>query len=109
MKLVICHICVEGFHRWAEAPLHLNFLSYKHRHIFDIRAKFEVSENNREIEIIETQDIMRRYIEEKYKKGMCCDFGNMSCEDIAEELLNKFNAHSVQVLEDGFGGAEIVR
>lgn len=109
-KYVICHICIEGFHKWEQAPEHLSFLSFKHRHIFDIRVKFLVHDNNREIEIIETQDVIRNYIVKKYAEHhACCNFINMSCEDIAEEIMHHFNADAVQVLEDGFGGAELVR
>lgn len=39
-----------------------------------------------------------------------CHFGRRSCEDIAAEILNQFeNSTSCTVLEDGFGGARVVR
>ena len=38
------------------------------------------------------------------------EFRRRSCEDIAAEILNQFeNSTSCTVLEDGFGGARVVR
>ena len=109
-KNVVCHLYIEGFHRWEQAPEHLKFLSYKHRHIFVIRVKFSVQDNNREIEIIETQKKIKDFIKRRFGvNDEVCDFGNMACEDIAELIINEFNAESAEVLEDGFGGAELVR
>ncbi|MDE7245535.1 MAG: hypothetical protein K2O18_16400 [Oscillospiraceae bacterium] len=115
-RYVICAIDVEGFHRWPGAPDNLDYLRDRHRHIFQIRMEFEVSHGDREIEINERQSQVKRFLLAKYASADfyqgaegACEFGAMSCEQIAEELLDKFGAASCKVLEDGYGGAKIVR
>ena len=99
---------IEGFHYYKDAPDFCSYLRSRHRHIFVIRCKFIVSHKNREIEINHVQNDIERYINSEY--GKPCEFGNMSCEMIGEMLLNKYSAlKSVQVLEDGYGGATLTR
>lgn len=97
---------IEGFHYWDDAPEQVCFLSDRHRHIFEIYCQFEVSHEDREIEIILMQHEIEKYLYENYRKP--CEFGGMSCESIAKEIKQRFNAYEVKVLEDGAGGA-IVR
>ncbi len=106
-EYVICAIQVEGFHCWPGAPADLSFLKARHRHVFHIRIIFKVSHGDREIEIIKQQSEIERWLCNKF--GAPCEFGSMSCEDIAEELLLRFGAASCEVLEDGYGGARVVR
>lgn len=99
---------VQGFHYYPNSPVGVGYLSHVHRHIFVIRARAEVSHNEREIEIITEQDKIESKLEEKY--GRPCVFGSMSCESIAEWLLNELPELSyVEVLEDGYGGAALTR
>ena len=62
-------------------------------------------------EIISQQNAIKRYLLSKYgDEDGACHFGRRSCEDIAAEILNQFeNSTSCTVLEDGFGGARVVR
>lgn len=110
IKLVMCHISVAGFHKWEDAFKEVEYLKSVHRHVFDIEAGFSVTNNDREIEIIDTQNRMLRYLLLKYgiEHSLECNFDKMSCEDIAEELLTQFNAYYVTVREDGFGGSTII-
>ena len=110
-RYVLCAMAVEGFHCWPGAPAgSLEYLRSRHRHIFKIRLKFQVEDNDREIEINQRQNEISRYLLAQYgNENRACDFGGMACEHIAEELLEQFGASSCTVLEDGFGGAEIVR
>ena len=103
MYIAVCRVDVEGFHFWKDAPDHLAFLRSEHRHIFEIELQFMVNHADREIEIIETQQKVSRYLLDKY--GSPCMFGGMSCEHIAEELSKRFGACRVSVREDGYGGA----
>ena len=96
---------IVGFHRYPTAPQFCLYLAAKHRHVFVIRASFRVEHNNRQLEINQQQNEIKTYLLDKY--GEPCKFGDMSCEDIAEELLTRFHASRVQVLEDGYGGATI--
>ena len=111
-RYVLCAVAVEGFHCWPGAPAgSLEYLRHRHRHIFQVRMKFQVKDNNREIEINQKQNEITRYLLERYGSGdgAVCEFGGMACEHIAQELLEHFGASACMVLEDGFGGAEIVR
>lgn len=107
MIFVITKNDIEGFHQWSEAPETVAFLRDQHRHIFNIQCQFEVSHEEREIEIIMQQWAIEDYLKNKY--GNPCEFGGMSCESIAKELLQQFNAYEVKVLEDGAGGAIVRR
>lgn len=72
--------------------------------------KFQVKDNDREIEINQRQNEIIRYLLGQYgNEDGACEFGALACEHIAEELLEQFEASTCTVLEDGFGGAEIVR
>ena len=106
---VICALQVEGFHCWPNAPddPEVAFLRDRHRHVFHIRMEFKVRHNDRQIEIIQMQRRVKRHLERIY--GSPCEFGGRSCEDIATHLLKHYDAASVEVLEDGYGGARVVR
>jgi hypothetical protein len=84
-------------------PEEVSFLKDKHRHIFHIKIKKQVTHNDRELEIILFKRNILEYLNSTFKN----DFGEMSCEDIAENLINKFNLKSCEVLEDNENGAFI--
>ena len=105
--LVITDQDVIGFHQWEGALPEVKFLKYKHRHIFRIRCAFEVGHDDREIEIFIQEDKIRRYLHKKYLTP--CHFWGMSCEMIAKELLQEFDAVWVEVFEDNRGGARVER
>lgn len=107
MTRVITHNLIEGYHRWKDAPAPVSFLRQWHRHVFHVRCWFEVSHDDREIEIIMKQWEIENFLKEKY--GNPCWFGEMSCESIAREIVDRFGAVQVEVLEDGFGGANVGR
>lgn len=109
-KLVSCKLQVPGFHKWEDAFKEVEYLKNKHRHVFEITVYFKVNKNDREIEIINTQNKIQRYLMVKYgcSNLIECDFNSMSCEDIAEDILKSFNAYCVTVTEDGFGGSTII-
>lgn len=107
-RFVNTYNCIEGFHYYPNAPQFCSYLSHKHRHMFVIRCSFEVSHNNREIEI----NAMQNKIEKTLHDWYCtpCDFEGLSCEDIANNLMEEFdNMVECQVLEDGYGGATLTR
>lgn len=107
IREVIIKTKVRGFHKWETAPDFCAFLRRRHFHYFHIECRARVSHNNREIEFITFEPVIQRYLLEKY--GDPCEFGNMSCEDIAQELLEKFELQSCEVTEDGNGGAIVRR
>lgn len=106
-RYILTHNEIEGFHYYPNAPKECEFLAFKHRHIFVIDCSFEVSHNEREIEIITKQQEIEKTL--KMQFGSPCDFIDNSCESIAEWIINKFKANSVTVKEDGYGGSTLTR
>lgn len=105
---IVTHNALEGFHAWPGAPAECDYLRARHRHIFVIRTWLEVSHNEREIEINLQGMAIKTALEARF--GSPCEFGAMSCESIAELILNTFPAATrCEVLEDGYGGASLSR
>lgn len=96
---------IQGIHYWEGAIRPVEHLKYPHMHNFIITCKFRVTDADRQLEIILQQEAIRQYIEKRY--GRPANFGKMSCEMIAEEIVLNFEkCVYCKVLEDGFGGAE---
>lgn len=103
-KLVVINLQVEGVHCWPNCDIRgVEFLRNPHRHMFYVEATKEVSHNDREVEIIMLKRIVTEYLE-----SFDGNFYAMSCEDIAEDLLQRFDFHSVKVLEDNENGAYVI-
>ena len=101
---IIVKLQVEGLHHWPNCNIEkVNFLKNPHRHIFHITCKKEVSHDDRDIEIIMFKRKIQSYINEIWNG----DFGSMSCEMIAKNLLNEFGLFYCKVLEDNENGAEV--
>lgn len=107
-KQVIAQLTIEGFHNYPDAPNEVNFLQFQHRHQFVIKIGYEVQDLNREKEIFMARDEVENYINEAY--GSPAQFGAMSCEMIANELL-EFGMEDgvtwVEVWEEQTGGARV--
>ena len=105
-KLVVLDFEIVGFHFWPEAIPQVDFLKYPHRHIFQIRVHIEVKHNNRQKEIFIETEKLQNYISNVF--GTPANFENMSCEAIAEHILeygSSYDYTKVEVYEDGKGGA----
>lgn len=108
----------EGYHSFPEAEKLSKFatgdlydvshLALKHMHYFNIRVWVQVSHLNRDIEFIQLRRWVNNYFEQEP-----IDFGNKSCEMIAEELaieLAKSYPESelrIEIAEDNINGALI--
>lgn len=90
-----------AFHRWRAAPEEVSFLRVYHRHIFKVKMGVLVQHLNREVEFFTLKKELEEYIHLHYS-GL--EFGK-SCELIATEILEVFDAYFVQVSEDGENGA----
>lgn len=80
-----------------------------HRHIFHIRLAVRVSHCDRDIEIITAKNQLLQFIGATWgetSEGVI-NFGSSSCEAIALAIMERFDAHWVEVLEDGENGAEV--
>lgn len=107
-KTVIIQFEVEGFHNYPNPPKEVEFLSYNHRHTFVFKCGYKVEHLNREKEIFICRDIVKKYLFEQF--GNPCQFKNMSCEMIAEEMLNKYKNDGMswcEVWEEETGGARV--
>ncbi|MCC8157482.1 MAG: hypothetical protein LIO54_09440 [Oscillospiraceae bacterium] len=110
MYFIITKNHIPGFHYWEAAPDDIAYLQNRHRHIFDITCKIPVTHDDRDKEIIAVQADIEAYLFQKYgTAAFHIDIGGMSCEMLAKELADVFEAVSVVVQEDGQGGAEYVR
>nr|DAJ68403.1 MAG TPA: antibiotic resistance protein [Caudoviricetes sp.] len=100
---------VEGFHNYPDASKNhgelVKFLEQPHRHIFKFNCKKRVNHDNRDEEFILLRRKVKQYINRKFpvfESGCeCYDFGSMSCEMIAKNILKQFDFDSVEVSEDG--------
>jgi hypothetical protein len=95
----------EGFHRWKDAPAAVEFLRNCHRHIFKVKLAVQVTGLDRQIEFIQLKSRVNLFIASEFM-GTCL---SLSCEQIAEKLLNKFEAIEVRVSEDGENGATVYK
>lgn len=105
---VIIQFEIEGFHRYLNAPDEVRFLSDNHRHTFIIKAGYLVEDLNREKEIFIERDFIKTYLTETY--GSPCEFGEMSCEMIATEILEYASEDGMiwcEVWEEKTGGAKV--
>lgn len=103
---VITDFEIEGFHNYPNPPKQVDFLKHNHRHLFQIRVGYQVTDTNRELEIFIQQDMVKDYINDSY--GVPANFNNMSCEMIALDILEFTKDDGsvfVEVFEDGKGGA----
>lgn len=106
--IVEVKISIEGYHNYPNAPKKVDFLSHKHRHTFEITSGYKVSDLNREKEIFICRDEVESYLYETY--GNPCQFGEMSCEMIATEILEFAEIDGMvwcRVWEEQTGGAKV--
>lgn len=105
---VFCTIQIEGLHHWPGCPIsEVSYLKDLHRHVFHIKAYKTVSHADRDVEFIVLkhkiqENLFERYFNTEYRM---MNFGAMSCEMIAKELISKFNLSKCEVSEDGENGA----
>lgn len=100
---------VEGFHNYPDASKNhgdlVKFLEQSHRHIFKFNCKKRVNHDNRDEEFILLRRKVKQYINKVFpvfeSSCECYDFGSMSCEMIAKNILKQFDFDSVEVSEDG--------
>lgn len=91
----------EAVHCWPTCNIkEVEYLRNLHRHIFYIEIQKRVKHNNRDIEIIMFKQKVLLYL-----GTLNGNLKDWSCEDLAEHLLNKYDAVSVEVLEDNENGA----
>jgi hypothetical protein len=102
---VLASFQVEGFHCWPAAQAPVEFLRDRHRHMFHVELERWVTHRDREVEIIQLRrggiDLLHEHF------GKPCEFGALSCEDIAAFILTRLRLSRCSVLEDGENGAVV--
>jgi len=119
---IVIKFAVEGIHDWPGIVENLQlvervgFLQFPHRHTFTFKAIKSVSHDDRDIEIIDLKRGMIHFLHNQYGKAPSekiegytshCDFGSMSCEMIAKQMVKMFDLQSCEVLEDNENGAVV--
>ena len=103
-KMIKVRVDVPGIHQWPEAPAVVSWLKWPHRHLFQIRVGWVVCESNRELEFFIQQEKVREAVRKAWRTthtSNVTDFGQSSCETIAETLAMVLDAAWCEVSEDG--------
>lgn len=104
-------VVMAGTHYWAEAPDEVGYLANIHRHAFVIRARLQVSHDDRDVEFMIMQNEIRSYLVCKWgMKYGALNFAGASCEMIAKDLGTHLiddglTVRSISVHEDDENGA----
>jgi len=111
IKQVFCQLQVEGTHSWPDCPIsEVDYLRDTHRHVFHIKAYRTVTHTDRDVEFIWLKHAIWNYFRGNYfdaTKNLCV-FGHMSCEMIAEKLIEHFELSACEVSEDGENGCLLI-
>lgn len=102
---ITVRVRVEGFHCWPGAIPEAEWLAARHRHLFHVEVESVVQHDDRDREFILFGREIRALLRERF--GSPCEFGSLSCEQIAGLLLSHFDALRVSVFEDGENGATV--
>ncbi len=100
----------EGFHKYPDAPEGVEFLKFRHRHLFGVKVQLEVFHNERELEFILVKRDLEKYLDKRLSEDE-----NNSCESIAESVYNYMKTRydndkrlvEVTIDEDGENGGII--
>lgn len=107
MMLIVIQDRFRATHAWENCPHEeVAFLRHPHRHEFHVTVKFAVEHDDRDLEFIMMKNRLSEFINDNYANR---HMGKKSCEMIAREIGDHFDAHFVRVMEDGENGAEYVR
>jgi hypothetical protein len=111
---IIIRFQMDGMHNFpkaAELFPEVAFLADRHRHMFHFELHKQVNHDDRDVEFICFKRDVMNYLTERYSDNYkrTLEFGAMSCEMIARELLEYFGCERVSVFEDGENGAEIYK
>jgi len=101
-RLLIITSSFVATHSWDDA---VDFLKNEHRHTFYIRVEMLVKHNDREKEFIKEKKKLEYHLKRKYEGKF---LKNISCEMIAEEILDRFFYYTaVECWEDRENGARL--
>jgi hypothetical protein len=103
-QYIVVRTSFYATHQWSGCKIpEVDFLKNPHRHCFNVELKFETI-GDREIEFIKQKMEVDKFIKKIYANKF---LGDTSCEQIAQKLLDRFDASGVGVFEDNENGVEI--
>jgi hypothetical protein len=105
---VFCTLQLPGIHNWTDCPLdEVSYLRSPHRHVFHFKCHKIVTHDDRDCEFIMLKGRITKWLNKQYwdKKPRALVFGSMSCEMIAQVLIDKFDLCQCEVSEDNENGA----
>ena len=93
---------VVGFHNWPHAPQEVSFLQTRHRHKFFFECVKSVDHDDRDVEFTLLKMAIENHVRLLYYNPVSCnmEFGSLSCEAIATEILKAFDLDECKVWED---------
>ena len=108
---IFCRTTFEAFHRWPDAPPEVEFLRDRHRHLFHVELRIEVTHDDREVEFLLLQNALKEWIQETLANE---DTSTWSCESWCRATMqvawfDSYFASYVSVSEDGENGAVLER
>ena len=109
---VMVKLAVDGCHNFpkaAELFPEVAFLASRHRHMFHFTVACKVTHSDRDKEFIMLKRDVIDYINKQYYNNYTrtCEFGSKSCEMLAQEVLERFDAEWVECWEDLENGARV--
>ena len=109
---VMVKLAVDGCHNFpkaAELFPEVAFLASRHRHMFHFTVACKVTHSDRDKEFIMLKRDVIDYINREYFDDFSrtCEFGSKSCEMLAQEVLERFDAEWVECWEDLENGARV--
>jgi len=104
---VYCTLHIEGTHNWPDCPItEVDYLRVPHRHMFHVKAYTVVNHDDRDVEFICLKHRIVDYVRKYFNHiKQLHEFGAMSCEMIARELIEEFGLSKCEVNEDNENGA----
>ena len=110
---VVVTFSIEGMHCWPEAEKffpEVSFLASPHRHMFGFKCYSEVTHTDRDVEFILLKRKLIDFLKTKFATNDILNFGSLSCESIAQFLLENIpELYKVEVWEDWENGAVVER
>lgn len=115
-KTIFVQTSFEGVHCYPSAPEGVKFLTSPHRHMFGVRLEVEVYHDDREIEFVLLKRSVNHWIESEKDEFGTWQMGAMSCEQVAQWLVDNVRQElprgneryiKVAVDEDGENGAVV--
>ena len=100
-----CTNTIDIIHRWEDAPADEAFMKSFHRHVLTIKSARRVRDRVEPVPALTMQRKIHIHLQAKYAGETI----ELSCLDIANELLDAFDLSKCEIMEDGGCGAVVER